>query len=148
MRKLWISNRLEFLWTGSADWKKWSTGGHSAQLQMCMENCHWTQSQAGNNWQRNIKRTLCVVMIVLVAKMRRDAEFLVRIRWLRRRTLTDEMLCTLSTTKLDLHRKEKKATRKRAHIAACNRLRKLKKKAMWCKMSGVIPSFLLGCMPR
>ena len=72
--------------------------------------------------------------IVLVARMRKNAVFSFSIRWLQRRTLTDETLRMFLTTKLELHKKEKKATRKRAHIAACNGMRKSKKKAMRCDM--------------
>ena len=48
------------------------------------------------------------------------------------------------TTKLELRKKEKKATRKRAHIAACNGMRKSKKKAMRCNIRGVIAFFLVA----
>lgn len=95
-----------------------------------------------------ILRERCANWIVLVSRMRKYAVCSLRIRLLRRRTLRDGTLRVFSTTKLDLRRKEKKATRKRAHIAACNGMRKSKKKAMRCNMSGVIACFLFDCMPR
>ena len=59
-----------------------------------------------------------------------------------------EICLGLSGTRLDLRKKVKKATKNRAHIAACSGKEKLKRSNAACKIEGVMADLRETAAPR
>ena len=63
--------------------------------------------------------------------------------------ITVEEICRLlSGTRLDFRKKVKKATKNKAHIAACKGIRKLKRSNAACKIEGVIGDLRETACPK
>ena len=111
-----------------------------------MSNAETGQSgECGINGS-GIDKIRCLNLIVLVARIYKKAPSGARTKSQRRGSLLEVTLGE-AATKLDWRRKEKKATKKSAHMAAWRGFPKLNNRAMDKSKLGVIGSLRRGAVP-
>ena len=96
---------------------------------------------------KGIDKERCWYWIVLEAAIWSVAPWESKTRWARNGTL-EEMRLATSGTKLDFRKKVKKATRNRAHMAACKGLSNWNNGNTWSRISGVNGCLRLADTPR